>query len=341
MKFFKYLIVFIILLVVGALIYAFAQPSKYDISRSKIIKAPIASVFNTVNEMKTWEKWGPWHDQDTTIVVTYGDKTSGIDAYNSWESKDGPGNMKTVNVVPNKLIEQKMQFADYNPSDVIWKFEEAEGGTKVTWQMKETNAPFVFKLAAAFIGGWDKMLGSMEEDGLSNLEKLILEEQKIANSFRVSDLETKDLLAQEFIGYKVKMKINHEEMTKAFMEKMPKAGTYAMQNGLKYGDFTPAAVYTKYDEETQETEFYIGLILNKKLKPDDEMTAINLPSGKGVMVSKFGNYGNGDEQAHIKIAKYLENNKLEQRWPIWEMYVNDPTLVKPQDIQTDIYYPVK
>ncbi len=114
-----------------------------------------------------------------------------------------------------------------------------------------------------------------------------------------------------------------------------------MKNGLKYGEFTPAAAYTKYDEETQETEFYIGLLLHKDLKAGDGMTALNLPAGKGVMVSKFGNYGNGDEAAHIKIAKYLEANKLEQRWPMWELYVNDPTMVKPQDIQTDIYYAVK
>ncbi len=341
MKFLKYLLLLIVVIVVGALIYAASQPSNYDVSRSKVIKAKVSSVFNTIDEMKTWEKWGPWHDQDTTLVVTYSDKTSGVGAYYSWVGKDGPGNMKTVNIVPNKLIEQKMQFGDAEPSDVIWNFEEVEEGTKVTWQMKENDAPFMFKALAAFMGGWDKFFGKMLEDGLNNIDKVVLEEEKLANSFRTSDVNSKDLKDQKFIGYHVKMKINHEEMTKAFMENMPKAGMYAMKSGLKYGDFTPSAVYTKYDEKTQETEFYIGLILRKDLKPGEGMTALDLPSGKGVMISKFGNYGNGDEAAHIKIAKYLETNKLEQRWPIWETYENDPTMVKPQDIQTDIYYPVK
>lgn len=341
MKFLKYLLLLVVLVVVVALAYAYLQPSEYNVSRSKVIKAPVSSVFNTINEMKTWEKWGPWHDEDTTIVVTYGDKTSGVGAYNSWVSKDGPGNMKTVNVVPNKLIEQKMQFEDFKPSDVIWKFEEVTEGTKLTWQMKENDAPFVFKLAAAFTGGFDKMLGSMQEDGLSNLEKVVLEEEKLANSFSIGDVVDKEFKPQNFIGFPVKMKINHEEMTKAFTEKMPLAGMYAMKSGLSYGDYTPAAVYTKYDEETNETEFLIGLVLYKELKPGDGMESVKLPAGKGVMVSKFGNYGNGDEDAHIKIAKYLEENNATQRWPIWELYVNDPTMVKPQEIQTDIYYAIE
>ncbi|PWG04154.1 SRPBCC family protein [Polaribacter aquimarinus] len=341
MKIFKKLLLFLVVVVVAAIIYASFQPADYDVSRSKIIKAPVSSVFNTVNDLKTWEKWGPWHDEDSTIVVTYGDKTVGVGASDSWTSKDGPGNMKTVKVVPNKLITQKMQFDDYEPSDIIWHFEEVEGGTKLTWQMKETQAPFMFKALAAFMGGWDKFFGGMMETGLGNLDKVVLEEEALANSFRVSDIKSQNFTTQKFIGYKVQMKINHEEMTKAFQEKMPLAGMYAMKSGLKYGEFTPAAVYTKYDEETQETEFYIGLILKKELKAGEGMTAINLPEGKGVMVSKFGNYGNGDEEAHIKIAKYLTTNKLEQRWPIWETYVNDPTMVKPQDIQTDIFYAVK
>ncbi len=341
MKIFKKLLLLLVVLVVGAIIYASFQPADYNVSRSKIIKAPISSVFNTVNEMKTWEKWGPWHDEDSTIVVTYGDKTAGVGAYNSWTSKDGPGNMKTVKVIANKRIEQKMQFEDYEPSDVIWHFEEVEDGTKLTWQMKETQAPFMFKALAAFMGGWDKFFGGMMENGLGNLDKVVLEEEALANSFKLGELVEQEFKAQKFIGYKVQMKINHEEMTKAFQEKMPLAAMYAMKSGLKYGDFTPAAVYTKYDEKTQETEFYIGLILHKDLKAGKEMSAIDLPKGKGVKVSKFGNYGNGDEEAHIKIAKHLEANKLEQRWPIWETYVNDPTMVKPQDIQTDIFYAVK
>ncbi|MAD96888.1 MAG: hypothetical protein CMB99_06115 [Flavobacteriaceae bacterium] len=341
MKTLKKILLFVGVLLAVAIVYVMLFPSQYDVSRSLKIQAPVGKVFETVNEMKTWEEWGPWHDEDSTIVVTYGEKTSGVGAYNSWTSKDGPGNMTTVQVKNNELIEQKMQFGDFEPSDVIWKFEETEDGVNVTWQMKEENAPMIFKAFAALSGGWDKMLGPMQERGLENLSNVIAEQIKLENSFSISDLKPQDYKPQNFIGYYVKMKIDHEEMTKAFMKHMPKAGEYAMKSGLKYGDFMPSAVYTNYNEEGNICEFYIGLILHKPLKAGEGMVSLNLPSGKGVMVSKFGNYGNGDEAAHQKISDYLAANNLKQRWPMWETYPNDPTLVKPQEIQTDIFYAVE
>lgn len=343
MKILKYLVLLLLAVIIGGAVYAYMQPSEYDISRSKVIKAPIADVFSTVNDLRTWEEWGPWHDEDSTIVVTYGDNTIGVGANHSWTGKDGPGNMKTVNVVANKIIEQKMQFSDYDPSDVIWKFKEVEGGTEVTWHIKEGDAPFMFKIFAALSGGWDNMLGPMQAQGLGNLDKVIQKRMKEANSFRVGEVKSINLEAKKFIGYyhEGSTDMNHEEMTKLFMTDMPKAGMYAAQSGLKEGDYVPASVYTQWDENTKEAKFYIGLLLHKEIKPAEGMKVVEMPTGKGVMVDKYGNYGTGDMEAHAKIDQYLKANNLVYNGLVWELYVNDPTTVKPQDIRTDIYYAVK
>lgn len=341
MKFIKYFLLLLVTLIVLFLIYVATFSSSYDVSRSKVIKAPVSHVFNTVNDLKTWEKWGPWHEEDTTIVVTYGDVTVGVGASDSWTSKEGPGKMETVALVPNKSIDQKISFGDYDPGDIYWNFEEVADGTKVTWGMKANNNPFIFKMFAAISGGWDNMFGPMEEKGLDNLEKVVLETIPEAPKFTTSQISSKELTEKTFIGYPHKIKIDHEEMTKLFMQDMPKAGIYAKNQDLKEGDFTPGAVYTKYDEASNETEFYIGLLLNKSIEPAEGMEIINLPAGNSVMISKFGNYGDGDYEAHMEIASYLKENNLTQKWPIWELYVNDPTKVKPEEIQTDIYYPIK
>lgn len=344
MKFLKYLLLLVLVLVIGGLVYTMMQPNEYDISRDKVIKAPIADVFNTVNDLRSWEEWGPWHDEDSTIVVTYGDKTVGVGASDSWTSQDGPGNIKTVAVETNKSIHQKMQFGDYNPTDVIWTFKEVEGGTAVSWHIKDTDAPFVFKMAAAMSGGWDGMLGPMEAKGLDNLETVVQKRMKMAqNSFRVGEVTSVDLKGQQFMGYyhKGRTDMSHEEMTKLFMTDLPKAGMYAVQNGLKGGDYIPGSVYTKWDEKTKEAEFYIGLLLNKKLKLGEGMKVVMMPTGKGVMVMKHGNYGTGDMEAHAKIGQFMKANKLEYNGLVWELYMNDPMSVKPEDIQTDIYYAVK
>ena len=71
------------------------------------------------------------------------------------------------------------------------------------------------------------------------------------------------------------------------------------------------------------------------------MESVKFDAGEVVTVSKFGNYGTGDTEAHAALEKYLTENKLSINGPVYEMYVNDPSAVKPNEIQTDIYYPVK
>jgi len=343
MKILKRILLLLVVVIVGALLYVSFQPSEYDVSRSKIMKVPVSQAFGVVNEMRTWENWGPWNEDDPTIQVTYGDITSGEGAYNSWISKDGPGNMKTVKVVTNERIEQKMQFEEYEPSDVIWKFKEVEGGTEVTWQMKEDKAPFGFKIAAAFMGGYEGMLGGMQEKGLDNLEAFITKKVEEENSFRVEEAQSVDLDKKKFIGFfhQTTTDLSHEDMTKLFMESMPKVGMYAAEQGLKQGDYTPGSVYTKWDEENKQAEFYIGLLLHKDIKPGEGMKSFDVPKGKGVMITKYGKYGTGDMEAHAKIAQYMEANKVEAQGLVWELYENDPMSVKPQEIRTDIYYLLK
>lgn len=344
MKFLKYLLLLVLALIVAFLIYTFLQPNTYDVKRSRVIKAPIATVFNTINDYRTWEKWGPWMEEDSTIVASYPEKTSGVGASYSWTSKDGPGTMKTLALEPNKSITQEIQFGDFEPSGVYWEFDEVPEGTKLTWGMKSDNIPFIFKFFLALDGGADASFGKMEDKGLENIDALMQDIMKNApqpsTAFSIGTPTEKELPAQNFIGYYHKVKIDHEKITKLFMQDMPKAGTYAMSK-LAPEDMVPAAVYKKWDVENGEVEMYIGILTKKPLAPAEGMQQVALPGGKTVMISKYGNYGTGDQEAHTALDNYFKTNKLEREWPIWELYVNDPTLVKPEEIQTDIYYPVK
>ena len=301
-------------------------------------------VFNQINDFKNWENWGPWKEEDPTMTITYPEKTSGIGANYSWEGAEGPGYMETVATTQNKSIDQKISFGGMEPNDVYWEFNEVEDGTEVTWGMKHDKMNFMFKAFAASQGGMEKNLGEMFDKGLNKLDKIVTEEyNKIPKvEYKLGDVTEVTLTANKFIGYKQKTSTDlpKEEMTKLFMEFMPKAGMYAA-NKLTPDDYIPGTFYTKWDEKTKEAEFYIGLLLKKELAPAEGMTSFNLPAGKAVKIAKYGNYGSGDYEAHTAIGKYMQDKKLEMNGTsIWELFVNDPTTVKPADIQTDIYYPV-
>lgn len=345
MKILKYVLLLLLVLIVAGAIFIATRPNDYDVVRSKVIKAPINVVFNTINDYKNWEAWGPWHEEDSTIVVTYNDQTAGIGANYTWTSENGPGKMKTVSLTQNKSIEQVMQFGDYEPTDVYWTFEEVEDGTKVSWGMKSDKTAFMFKLFAVLGGGMDKMLGDMEEKGLANIEREVLAEleKNPPQQFRLSEVMQHDVPAQKFIGYLQKTRTDAamEDMTKLFMEFMPKVGQYAGIHQIE--TYVPGALYTIWNEETKEAEFYIGFMLpaDTETPAAENLVITEIPAGKKAMISKFGPYGSGDYEAHTAINVAMAKNGLIQNGPIWELYVNDPETVKPADIQTDIYYPVK
>ncbi|WP_452226002.1 SRPBCC family protein [Lacinutrix cladophorae] len=345
MKAFKYILFVLLILIIGFSIYIAVQPNSYDVKRTKLIKAPASMVFNQINDFKNWENWGPWKEEDPTMTITYPENTSGIGGNYSWEGAEGPGYMETIAVTPNQSIDQEISFGGMEPNDVYWKFKEVEEGTEVTWGMKHDKMNFLFKAFAAAQGGMEKNLGIMFDKGLNKLDRIVTEayEKLPKVDFKLGDVVEVELPAQKFIGYKQNTSTDmpQEEMTKLFMEFMPKAGLYAA-NKLTHNDYVPGTYYTKWDETTKEAEFYIGLLLKKEIPPAQGMTAFNIPEGNAVKIAKYGNYGSGDYEAHMAIGKYMQDKKLEMNGEsVWELYVNDPTTVKPEEIETDIYYPIK
>ncbi len=132
MKILKYLLIIILIVLIGGWALVVLQPNDYDVKRSRLIKAPVSVIFENINDYKNWEEWRPWMEEDSTIVATYPEQTSGVGASYTWTSNDGPGNMRTTALVENKSLNQKLQFGEYDPIDVYWILEETNEGTNVT-----------------------------------------------------------------------------------------------------------------------------------------------------------------------------------------------------------------
>jgi len=345
MKILKYGLLALVVILAGLAIYAAVQPSSYEVKRTRIIDVPNEFAYTNVSDYKNWEAWGPWLEEDPTMTFEYGEVTQGEGASYSWDGKDGKGRQTMTSAVPYSTITNELSFEGMGSSTGFWEFSPSEGGTSVTWGMRADEVPYIFKFFGAISGGYDNMIGPMFERGLERLDSVLVIEAEAykaqMNAWSMGEISKMGKADRNFIGFAHSSKIEQETMSNIFQESMPKVGEYAMQKGLSYGDFTPGAIYTKWDEESGEADFMVGVFSSEVIAPGEGMQSMTIPKGDVISVSKFGNYGNGDTQAHEAINTYIQTNGLTIAGPVYELYVNDPTTVTPDKIQTDIFYPVQ
>ncbi|MFQ5674932.1 MAG: SRPBCC family protein [bacterium] len=155
----------VLLAVVGLLI-----PSSYRVERSIQINAPVETVFAQVVDVKNWENWSPWKEQDPTINTTYGDVTSGIGGHFSWTSENsGDGSLTITEVEENRKIKTDLDFGDQGTANGFWMFTQNDEGVKVTWGF---SGDFGYNLMGRYIGlMMDSFAGPDLEKGLANLKK--------------------------------------------------------------------------------------------------------------------------------------------------------------------------
>lgn len=153
MKILKYLFFLILIGLIAGSIYIATKDGNYQIEESTTINAPLPVVFNEVNNFKNWEEWGPWMDDTEDLILAFSDTTSGEGASYSWKSeKIGDGSITTTKAIPDSTIEQELTIVSKygeTKSDVYWKFDKVEEGTKVTWGIQGRQS-FMEKLAFAF-----------------------------------------------------------------------------------------------------------------------------------------------------------------------------------------------
>ena len=134
MKIVKWIVIIMLVLAVLFVIIGISLPDRGVIERSVLIKAPVAVVFENVNNLRNHEKWDPWQAADKTMKITYGPVTSGRGASYSWTSVDsGTGTQTITESVPNSLVKTELNFTDMGSTATGWfSFAEAGGSVRVT-----------------------------------------------------------------------------------------------------------------------------------------------------------------------------------------------------------------
>ena len=174
-KFFKALSIAFFVLILIVIIIGLFLPTNYSVNRSIMIDAKPAAIHEYVGDVKKWHEWEPWTEDDPTIVVTPGEKTSGIGATQSWVGKDGDGHLTLTSSSPARGIEYDLFFDNgkYECKSAIVYEPMEEGQTKVTWSMEgNMDKPMIGGYVALIM---ESMTGPKFERGLEKLKKQLEE----------------------------------------------------------------------------------------------------------------------------------------------------------------------
>lgn len=158
-----------ILIIIGI---GFFMPGKTHVERNIEINAPIAQVYDQVNELKNWMNWSPWAKLDPNTIWKYSEPSSGVGSYYTWASQVknvGNGKMTVLETKQNELVNCKMEFEGMGESFADFKFMAKDStSTRVVWSFNNDNGINPFQRWMGLF--MDKLLGPDFEKGLANLK---------------------------------------------------------------------------------------------------------------------------------------------------------------------------
>ena len=339
MKAFKYILFLLLILFIGLSIYVAVQPNSFEVTKERTIDAPASLIYDQIIDFKNWEQWSPWQEKQPDSKIIYAEQTKGAGSSFSWEDENGTGSIRTLSETPNKSIEQEIQFDDFEPSSINWTFaSESEGKTKVTWQIKSDQIPFMFKAYSAFSGGFESIFGPDFERGLEKIDSLVVAKM---NVYSINVEGVTQHSGGFYLYNSASCKI--DELESKMKEMFPKVIDFASENSITLAG-PPFINYLKWDTENNAAIFTCCVpTTSKVITTNGDILTGQFESFRAVKAILKGDYSHLKE-AWDKAMAYLPEHGLEvaENGPLLETYVTDPqNYPNPADWITEIYIAIK
>lgn len=146
----------------------------YEIQVSALINAPIAEIFETINDLNRFSAWSPFMKMDPKTLVTVSVPGFGMGQTYDYKSKKmGTGRMTIVGSFPNSLLRMKMEFLAPNNEEASTEFRliQLDNEVEVTWTMSGERG-LKDQIMVAVLG-MDKMMSKHFANGLGALKEIV------------------------------------------------------------------------------------------------------------------------------------------------------------------------
>lgn len=170
-KFFKYLGLFLLLIIAIVLIGGLIVPKQYHFEKSIEIAAGKDKVWTNTSTLSNMTKWMPWMKMDPKMTSQITGDDGNVGATYTWKSEDlGTGSMKINKLVPMEKTELDLQFGpSKDPAQATIVLSGDSTRTKVIWTLDNK-----FSYPMNFVMGlfMDKMMDKDYSAGLKSLKEM-------------------------------------------------------------------------------------------------------------------------------------------------------------------------
>lgn len=144
-------------------------------SKSIVVNATPAEVWEHCGSLKAMDTWSPWNARDPHMEKTFSGTPGQVGEINTWTSDSsdvGTGSQEVTAIDAPNSIETDLKFM--SPREDVAKayvrLKAVDGGTEVTWGF-ESEAGVPFNLIMSMIG-MESLIGADYQQGLDNLKAL-------------------------------------------------------------------------------------------------------------------------------------------------------------------------
>lgn len=310
--------------------------SRFSLSRSIIIDAPLEKVFSTVQDFATWGHWSPWlcAEKDATVKVSGDGKHEGDTYFWSGEMV-GEGILEHKKIVEYKIIDQEIRFTKpfKSTSRVYFTFEKVTDGTKVEWFLEGRLPFFLFFMKKMMLA----MMGNDYERGLGML-KAYVEDGKVEMDTIINGVVDVPEATYLSITQDSSMKDMGSQMSQLFPRLMSIMG----EKGIAPGGI-PMSIYHKWDMVNGRARWSVAIPVESSIMWEDgEVTKGHRPSSKAFKVTHKGSYSylGNSWMAGMQYVMKKKLKKSKTSYP-FELYLNDPSKTQAKDLVTEIYFPLR
>jgi AraC family transcriptional regulator len=117
-------------------------------------------------------------------------------------------------------------------------------------------------------------------------------------------------------------------------------GEFFKQGLTPNGPFLGIYYNNPREVKEEELRWEIGFPVANDADVKAPLNKKEFKSHKAVVYLHTGPYENLDK-SYDKVLKYIEDNGYKVVWPVYDKYINNPQMVKPEELKTEITVPIE